>query len=70
MMRQEGEKKNWCMKKEIRVKCTRCERKERSRGGGKKQVSANQYQIKYTFHSIKTDFITVTSFLQDGGLRL
>lgn len=44
MMRQEGEKKNWCMKKEIRVKCTRCERKERSRGGGKNEFQ--QINIK------------------------
>lgn len=32
------------MKKEIRVKCTRCERKERSRGGGKNEFQ--QINIK------------------------
>lgn len=70
MMRQEGEKKkNWCMKKEIRVKCTRCERKERSRGGGKNKFQ--QINIKSNILSTLSKQISlVTSFLQDGGLRL
>lgn len=57
------------MKKEIRVKCTRCERNERSRGGGKNKFQ--QINIKSNILSTLSKQISlVTSFLQDGGLRL